>query len=169
MMERIERRRVWRRISPLLLAAGLALAPWPASAQDSISSEMQKMQQFSGVDRNIYVSNIMNLTGGEGAVFWPVYESYLNDLDDLNRTYADIVNSYVNAVQNGTLDDNLAGQLTTRFLAAEEKELALRKTYAANLAKVLPGVTAARAVQLENKIRAVVWFGLASRLPLARQ
>jgi hypothetical protein len=134
-----------------------------------MSDEMQKLQDASNFDRNLVVTNAMQLTDLEAKNFWPVYMTYLNDLQDLNRIYTEIIQSYIFAVRNRTLNDDTARQLTTNFLATQEKELTLRKSYAANLAKVLPGMTAARAVQLENKIRAVAWYGLSSQLPLARQ
>lgn len=158
-----------RFISPLLWAACLAFTPGTAAAQDMMSGEMQQLQEKSNFDRNLVVTNAMQLTDVEGPKFWPVYMSYLNDLQNLNRIYAQIIQNYVFARRTQALSDDLAQQLTDQFLATQEKELALRKTYAANLAKVLPGVTAARAVQLENKIRAVAWYGLSSQLPLARQ
>jgi hypothetical protein len=157
-----------RLLASLLLAAGLASASWPVLAQGMMSDEMQQLQGDSSVDRNLLVSTHMQLTDAEGKNFWPVYEAYLNDLQDLNRTYANIIQSYVVALRGGTLDDDTAQQLTTQFLATQEKELNLRKSYAVNLAKGLAGMTVARALQLENKIRAAAWYALASQLPLAR-
>jgi hypothetical protein len=166
---KLERGDLLRLLAISLLAAGLAFTVRPLMAQDLMSGEMQQLQGEANFDRNLVVTNAMQLTDAEGSKFWPVYEAYLNDLQDLNRIYAQIVQSYVFARGTGTLSDDQARQLTDQFLAAQGKELALRKSYAANLAKVLPGVTAARAVQLENKIRAVAWYALASQLPLARQ
>jgi len=120
-------------------------------------------------DRNLVVTNAMQLTDPEAKNFWPVYEAYLDDLQDLNRNYAQFVESDVFARRTGTLSDDQARQLTDQFLATQEKELKLRKIYAANLAKALPGVATARAVQLGNKIRAVAWYRFASQIPLVRQ
>jgi len=164
----VERGGVRHLIIPLLLAAGLAFAPWPALA-DMMSDDMQKLQDMSNFDRNLLVTNAMQLTDLEAKNFWPVYEAYLNDLQRLNRSYAEIIQSYVFALRTRTFSDDMAQQLTNNFLATQDKELTLRKSYAANLAKVLPGMTAARAVQLEDKIRSVAWYGLSSQLPLARQ
>ena len=156
-------------IAALLVGLLCASVANPVTADDLFTSQMQQLQGEANFDRNLVVTNAMQLTDAEGPKFWPVYEAYLNDLQDLNRIYAQIIQSYVFARRNRTLSDDLARQLTDQFLATQDKELALRKSYAANLAKVLPGVTAARAVQLENKIRAVAWYGLSNQLPLAKQ
>ena len=42
-------------------------------------------------------------------------------------------------------------------------------TYVTNLAKVLPGRTAARTLQLENKFRTIAWYDMVSRIPLVGQ
>ena len=158
-----------RAIAALLIGLLGASVANPVTADDLLTNQMQQLQEKSNFDRNLVVTTAMQLTDAEGPKFWPVYEAYLNDLQDLNRIYAQIIQSYVFARRNRTLSDDQARQLTDQFLATQEKELTLRKTYAANLAKVLPGMTAARAVQLENKIRAVAWYGLSSQLPLAKQ
>jgi hypothetical protein len=156
-------------MSRLLLAAALALVPWPALAQDMLSDEMQKLRGETQVDRNLLVSNVMQLTDAEAKNFWPVYEAYLEGLEQINRNFSDIIQGYVFALRSNSLTDDVAKQLTDKFLVAQEGEVKLRKSYAANLAKVVPGRTVARALQLENKIRAVAWYGLASQIPLVRQ
>jgi hypothetical protein len=159
-----------KRLMPrLLLAASFAFAPWPVLAQGMLSDEMQQMQAESNVDRNLLVSNVMQLTDAEAKNFWPVYEAYLENLEQLNRNFADIIQGYAFALRSNSLTEDVAKQLTDQFLAAQEGEIKLRKSYAANLAKVVPGKTVARALQLENKIRAVAWYGLASQIPLVRQ
>lgn len=165
----VERDDLKRLITPLLLAAAFAFASWPALAQDMLSDEMQKLQGMTRVDRNLFVSNVMQLTDAEAKNFWPVYETYLEGLEQINRNFSEIIQSYVFALRSNSLTEDVAKQLTDKFLVAQEGEIKLRKSYAANLAKVVPGKTVARALQLENKIRAVAWYGLASQIPLVRQ
>jgi hypothetical protein len=157
-----------RLFSSLLLAAVCALFQSTVLAQELLSAEMQQMQGASGFDRNMAVTSTMQLSDAENAKFWPVYMNYLDGLQDLNRQYAALIQNYIAALRGGAVSDDLATQLTSQFLTLQGQELQLRKTYSANLAKVLPGIAVARALQIENKIRAVAWFGLASQLPLAR-
>jgi hypothetical protein len=152
----------------LLLAAAFAFAPWPASA-DLMSVDMQKLQSDVEFDRGLAVANNMQLSDADKKIFWPVYTNYLEGLEQYNRSYASVIQSYAFAVNTNSLTDDVAKQLTDQFLAAQEGEIALRKTYVANLAKVLPPKTVARALQLENKIRAIAWYGMASQVPLIKQ
>jgi len=134
-----------------------------------LSDQMQQLQNDVQVDRSLAVANNMQLSEAEKKLFWPVYDNYVNNLQQYIRSYASIIESYSFALRSGSLDDDLAKQLTDQFLAAQEGEVNLRKTYVANLAKVFPGKTVARALQLENKIRAMAWYGMASQIPLVKQ
>jgi hypothetical protein len=51
-------------------------------------------------------------------------------------------------------------------LAIEEAEATLRKSYADKLIQVLPARKVARYLQIENKIRALIRYELASDIPL---
>jgi len=153
----------------LLLAAAFAFSPGPVSADVMMSDGMEQLQNDVQVDRSIAVSNNMQLSDADKKIFWPVYTNYLEGLEQYNRSYASVIQSYAFALRSNSLTDDVAKQLTDQFLAAQEGEVALRKTYVANLAKVLPGKTVARALQLENKIRAIAWYGMASQVPLVTQ
>jgi hypothetical protein len=52
-------------------------------------------------------------------------------------------------------------------LDVEEAEVELKQSYAGKLEAVLPPTKAARYIQIESKIRAVVRIELAQRIPLA--
>ena len=55
----------------------------------------------------------------------------------------------------------------TEALAIEEAEVALKKKYMDRLNGVIPAIKAARYIQMENKIRALIRFDLAGEIPLA--
>jgi len=159
----------FKRAMLLLLAAAFAFAPLPALADMLLSDQMQQLQNDVQVDRSLAVANNMQLSEADKKLFWPVYDNYVDNLQQYIRSYASIIESYSFALRSNSLDDDLAKQLTDQFLAAQEGEVSLRKTYVANLAKVFPGKTVARALQLENKIRAMAWYGMASQIPLVKQ
>jgi hypothetical protein len=158
-----------KRALPVILAAAFAFAPLPASADVTMSDGMEQLQNDVQVDRSLAVANNMQLSDPDKKIFWPVYTNYLEGLEQYNRSYASVIQNYAFAVNSNSLTDDVAKQLTDQFLAAQEGEIALRKTYVANLAKVLPPKTVARALQLENKIRAIAWYGMASQIPLMAQ
>jgi hypothetical protein len=55
----------------------------------------------------------------------------------------------------------------TETLAIEQAEVALKKKYLDKLNGIIPPIKAARYMQIENKLRAIVRFDLAGNIPLA--
>jgi hypothetical protein len=62
----------------------------------------------------------------------------------------------------------MAKKLYEEVLAIDEDEVKMRKAYAMKLAGVLPGKKAARYLQIENKIRALLRYELAAEIPLVK-
>ncbi|HVI71592.1 MAG TPA: hypothetical protein VM656_08920 [Pyrinomonadaceae bacterium] len=52
------------------------------------------------------------------------------------------------------------------ILAIDQDELTMPKTYAGRVRGTLPGMKAARYLQIENKIRAAIRMDLAAGIPL---
>jgi hypothetical protein len=108
----------------------------------------------------------MDLNEAEAKAFWPIYDAYQKDLQPINERLAKTIVAYADAYNKKALTDDLAKQLTNEALAADQDELTLRKTYAAKLNGVLSAMKMARYIQIENKIRAVIRYELATGIPL---
>ena len=74
--------------------------------------------------------------------------------------------AYANAYNANSLTDAQAAELTKEAIAIDQDEVTLRKSYAANLVRVLPAKKVARYLQIENKIRAAIKYDLAAGIPL---
>ena len=79
---------------------------------------------------------------------------------------AKLINEYALAYNKGAILDKTAKQLIDQAIEVELDEAKLKKSYGPKLRKVLPGVKVARYLQIENKIRAIVRYELASAIPL---
>jgi hypothetical protein len=90
------------------------------------------------------------------------------DLNQINERMMSMIKSYADAYNagKGELSNDQAKKLIGEALAVEESEVKLRQAYAAKLDKVLPATKVARYLQIENKIRAIVKFELATLIPL---
>jgi len=66
------------------------------------------------------------------------------------------------------LPDEKAKELIDEALAIDREEADLKSVYAPKLTKVLPIRKAVRYLQIENKIRAVVKYEIASGVPLVK-
>jgi hypothetical protein len=152
--------------SSLALAA-LALLGFVAFAQKDTASSMDVLREQLGVDKRHVVDANLVLTESQATQFWPIYDEYQAELGVLHERFARVVREYAAAYDAGTLTNAYAVELLDEAIAVDEAEVELRKTYARRLKRVIPGIEAARYLQIENKIHAVVKFDLAENIPLA--
>jgi hypothetical protein len=152
-------------IALLLLAVG---GPSAARAQDKSADNMDILREKIRADKKLLVAGNMELTESEAKGFWPIYDQYQQDLDKLNRRIATVIDGYAEDFRNRSLTDDKAKKLINEALAIDKAEGALKGTYAPKLSKVLPVRKVVRYLQIENKIRAVVRYDIASGVPLVR-
>ena len=161
------------RLASALLFFLAALAALPASAQskpavDRPPDNMQYLREKLLSDKKQVVATNMELTEAEAKGFWPLYEEYQKELNSINDRLATMIVSYSRDLNAGGLTDQKAKTLIDRYLAIEDAEVKMKRTFAGRLAKVLPGRKVARYLQLENKIRAIVKYEIAAEAPLVR-
>ena len=126
---------------------------------------MQILADKVKADKKALVAQNMELTEAEAKSFWRIYDAYQQDLQ--NNRMAQTIVEYADAYSKGTVDNATAKKLLGEALAIQESELKLQQTYVPELEKVLAEVKVARYIQIESKIRAVVRYELASKIPLA--
>jgi hypothetical protein len=108
----------------------------------------------------------MNLTEAEAKAFWPVYDAYQKDLQQIDQRLNKVINDYATAFNKGAMLNETATQLIDEAIAIEMAEANLKRLYVPKLSKVLPGTKVARYIQIENKVRAIVRYELAELIPL---
>src|SRR5215467_12919404 len=145
----------------------LALA-MPSVAQDKPADNMQILRDKIHADKKLLVSTNMELTESEAQGFWPIYDQYQKDLQKINQRIANVLESYSADFRGKSLTDEKAKKLIAEAVAIEQAEAQLKSTYAPQLSKVLPVRKVARYLQIENKIRAIVKYDLASGVPLVQ-
>ena len=144
-----------------------ALVAVPVMAQETTSdTNMQILLDKVKADKKLVVAANMELNDADGKAFWPIYEAYQKDLQAINDRLAKAILAYADAYNKSTLTDAQAKQFSDEALAIDQDEIAMRKTYAARLSRVLPGKKVARYLQVENKIRAAIRYQLAAGIPL---
>jgi hypothetical protein len=139
-----------------------------AQAQEAAQMNMEILKEKIKADKKLVVAANMNLTDAEAKNFWPLYDGYQKELDQINQRLMTTIKSYADAFNagKGELTNDQAKKLLGEALAADESEVKLRQSYSAKLGKVLPATKVARYLQIENKIRAIVKFELAAQIPL---
>jgi len=137
-------------------------------AQDKPADNMQSLRDKIRADKKLVVATNMELTESEAKDFWPIYEQYKKDLQKINQRMANLLESYADDFRNKSLTDEKAKKLIDEALKIDRAEADLKSTYAPKLSKALPITKAVRYLQIENKIRAVVKYDIASGVPLVR-
>ena len=146
-----------------VMVAGLA---FPAMAQTTGTTNMEILSQKIKADKKLVVASNLALTDAEGTAFWPVYEAYQKDLQQINQRIGAMVVAYANAYNKGPVANEVARKLLDEALAVDDAEAKLKSSYAPKILGALPAAKAARYIQIENKIRAVIRYELAAGIPL---
>ena len=146
-----------------ILLAGVTM---PALAEDKPADNMQLVKEKMKADKKLLVAENMQLTEKEDKAFWPVYDSYQKDLGKLNERLLKLIDEYAQNYE--TMTDQAAQGLTNKYLALESERVKMLQSYVPKISKAVGSKKAARYLQLENKISAVVKFELAANIPLVK-
>lgn len=147
-------------------AASAVTSTASAETTTSATTTMEILREKVRADKKLVVANNMNLTDKEAKVFWPIYDAYQKDLQNINKRMATLIDAYALAYNKGAVLNDTAKKLLNDSIAIEISESKLKQTYADKLSKVIPAAKAARYIQIENKIRAIVRYELADAIPL---
>jgi hypothetical protein len=137
-------------------------------AQEATQMNMDILKEKVKADKKLLVAANMNLTDAEAKNFWPLYDGYQKELEQINQRLLTTIKGYADAYNagKGEISNDQAKKLLVEALAVEGPEVTLRQSYVAKLGKVLPATKVVRYLQMENKIRALVKFELAAQIPL---
>src|SRR5690349_4582251 len=153
-----------------LFFTGLMLCTVSAIAQPaadtSSDTNMEILKQKLKADKKLLVAGNMDLSDAEAKKFWPVYDAYQKDLEQVNQKLAQTIREYAEAFNKGSIPDNTAKKLLNDALSVEEQETKLKRSYAEKLEKALPYSKVARYIQIETKVRSLIKMELAQQIPL---
>ena len=149
----------------ILVVLCMALAT-PLLAQDKPGDNKSLALEKAKAEKKIIVAKNMQLTEGEAKTFWPLYESYQRDLGKINDRLLKLMDDYAASYQ--TMTDAAANKLVDESVAIESDRTKLAQSYLPEFKKVLPATKVVRYYQIENKVRAVINYELADRIPLVK-
>jgi len=107
----------------------------------------------------------MSLSEDEGLKFWPIYNHYVKDLQEVNNQKYALLKQY--AETWATMTDQDALIYVRAWLEADGQAQALRLQYVPVVSQVLPGRKAATFFQLDRRLNMIVDLQLFSQIPLA--
>jgi hypothetical protein len=139
---------VQRIISPTVTDADIALL-----RQDLRAMKMQVIGQN------------MSLSDMEAQKFWPIYNHYVKDLQEVNNQKYALLKQYAEMWETMNDEDPLI--YVRHWLEADGQAQALRLKYVPVVSQVLPGRKAATFFQLDRRLNMIVDLQLFSQIPLA--
>jgi hypothetical protein len=107
----------------------------------------------------------MSLSEEEGQKFWPIYDHYVKDLQEVNNRKYALLKQY--AETWATMSDQDALIYVRNWLEADGQAQALRLKYVPVVSQVLPGRKAATFFQLDRRLNMMIDLQLFSQIPLA--
>jgi Spy/CpxP family protein refolding chaperone len=152
-----------RFVTASAIVAGLAFT---AMAQTTGTANMEILRQKLKSDKKLVVAQNLKLTDAEGTAFWPVYDAYQKDLQQINQRLGAVIVAYADAYNKGPVANDVAKKLLDEALAVDDAEAKLKGSYVPKILAALPATKAVRYIQIENKIRAAIRYELADGIPL---
>src|SRR5271169_42769 len=107
----------------------------------------------------------MSLSEEEGQKFWPIYNHYVKDLQEVNNQKYALLKQY--AEMWATMSDQDAMIYVRNWLETDGQAQALRLKYVPVVSQVLPGRKAATFFQLDRRLNMLIDVQLFSQIPLA--
>jgi hypothetical protein len=107
----------------------------------------------------------MSLSDAEGEKFWPIYNHYVLELQEVNNQKYALLKQY--AEMWATMSDQDALIYVRHWLEADGEAQALRLKYVPVVSQVLPGRKAATFFQLDRRLNMIIDLQLFSQIPLA--
>ena len=152
----------------LSFLVALAVVALAQAAQDQPADNMDILRDKIKADKKLLIAENLGLTDAESKAFWPIYDEYQMELAGLNQRLGKMIQSYANEYNANTMTDDKAKSLMTEALSIEEAETALKKKYMEKLSGAIQAMKAARYLQMESKIRALIRFDMAANIPLVQ-
>jgi len=116
--------------------------------------------------RDQIIRSEMQLTEAEAADFWPLYEKYRSETNQVMDRLGDLIADYIRRYDAADLTNEYADELVKSHLQIKKDLLAIQERSLPLFGKVIPALKVARFYQLENKINADIDIQLALAIPL---
>ena len=139
-----------------------------ASETDTAAAAAAAMRDLESQVRSgkrAFVEHQLQLTSKEAEGFWPLYDDYQASLSAFNQRRLQNIVTYAEKYNAGDVDDASATKLAEQALQLEKDEATHMERAFQRVRKALPAVKAARYLQVEAKIRAVVRYEQAAQIP----
>jgi len=141
-----------------------AKPPTNDTQQKNIQEYIELMRSNVRQEKAQIFGAVMQLSAGDAAKFWPVYNEYDAELTKLNKMRSDNILEYARTY--GDMSDAKADQLITTAIDYQKQRSELLARYYGKVKRAIGAVNAARFVQIEHQLLLIIDLQIASDLPL---
>lgn len=139
-----------------------------AAAQSLTDADINALVEMLRTDlkankRAVIIQNVA-LTDAQSKAFWPVYREYETELFKINDQRMAILKDFSD--RYASIQDKDSKEFAARYLDFENDRLKLKKNYFKKFSKATSPKTAAKLLQIENKIQMLIDLQIASSVPL---
>jgi putative lipoic acid-binding regulatory protein len=156
-------RSITRVFAAVLLTAGFA----SFASASSIESEIELLRSDLKADKVEIVKEALKLDAAKSDAFWPVYRKYQLELDKIGDKRLAMIKDYAAAYDSMT--DAKAKTLVKTALDLQAQRNSLMKKSFGDFEKVLGTIDAAKLLQVENLVQALLDVQMAADLPLVEK
>lgn len=153
-----------KRLSGLIALLSVLTAPAALAEieDDETSLELEIMR----VEKKLTILSSLAMTEEEQQAFWPVYDEYQRELEDINGRHVGLIARL--SREYDTMTDEAADQMLGDYLDIRDSRIQLQKSFLPLFRNTLPPVKLARYYQIENKLQVITDCELAEQIPLIR-
>ncbi len=131
--------------------------------QTSLASTIEVVRADTQADRINIITEAMNFSEKDAAVFWPIYRKYEYERSTLDDRRVAVIKEY--AAKYPDLTDADARGMTERMFDCDANLAALKKKYYKKFNAVLPSLTVTKFFQLDHRLDIVMDMKVESSLP----
>jgi hypothetical protein len=152
-----------RKVSIILLTVGLGAFGCNGNAQ-TVDDELQAARTTLKADRKATVAAALQLTEQEGKAFWPLYDKYRAETDQLGDALLKLIKDYAQLYPD--VPDDRATVMLKELGDLEKQLVETRTSYLQKIEKVVSPAKTLRFAQVETRLDLLLRVGLASKIPL---
>ncbi len=133
----------------------------------SLASSIEVVRAGSQADRVTIITQAMNFSDKDAAIFWPIYRKYEYERSTIDDRRVAVIKDY--AAKYPNLTDTDAKAMADKMFDCEYRLAELKKKYFKIFNAALPALTVAKFFQIEHRVDLVMDMRVESSLPpLAR-
>lgn len=148
------------------LAQGTTLATPADTREANLRAYIELLRSDLRSQKIAIITELMAFTEAEDVKFWPLYREYETELAKINDDRLALIKEY--AANYEKLTDEVADRIARGALLVEGQRSALKARYYDRFKSVLLPKGAARFLQVENQILAILDLQIAASLPIVK-